>query len=386
MPKYPPNKMPLAVKTRYFELVRRGMKGAAVARLVGVSTSCGSLWFIEAGSMAPHDRPVSARFLTQDNRIAIAEALRTDTPVARIAEQLGKHGSTIYREIARGRTDTKHHADIYHPWWSHNQAVLRRARPKRRKVERCPALREAIQEKLERRWSPQQISRRLAREHPADARMRACPETIYRALYTGALGRAEGRLRTGRTRRAKQRRGVSHKNRIPNMSMVHQRPAAAEARREPGHWEGDLIIGRGQQSAVGTLVDRATRFVRLIHLPTGWKAPQVRDSLAPQLGDLPSALLRTLTWDQGRELYYHEQISELTGLRIYFCDPHAPWQRGSNENTNGMLRQYFPKGTDLSLHSQRDLHRIADELNARPRIVLGDRTPAEAMRDWGYTS
>jgi IS30 family transposase len=375
---------PVAVKARYFRLIRTGMKGAAAARLVGVSTSCGSLWYIEAGSMAPDDKPVTSRFLTQDDRIAIAEALADGVPVAQIAEQLGKHRSTIYREIERGRTNTRHHADTYHPWWSHNQVLLRRKRPKTAKLAGVSPLKAAVVEKLKEGWSPQQISRHLARRYPRNAAMRACPETIYRALFAGHLGSRERKLRTGRTRRRRQRRGVPHKNRIPNMRPVHSRPTEANERRAPGHWEGDLIIGRGQRSAVGTLVDRATRFVHLIHLPGGWKAPQLRDALAAQFGTLPRDLLRTLTWDQGRELYHHEQVTELIGLQIYFCDPHAPWQRGTNENTNGLLRQYLPKGSDLSLHTMRDLRAIAQRLNDRPRMILGDRTPREAMREWEY--
>ena len=378
-------KEPAAVKARYFELIRAGMMGAAAARLVGVSTSCGSLWYIEAGSMAPADKPLSPRFLTQDDRIAIAEALGAEVPVARIAGQLGKHRSTIYREIARGRTDTRYHADAYHPWWSHNQTLLRRKRPKALKLAGDSPLRAAVFGKLHEQWSPQQISRYLVRRHRQDPAMRACPETIYRALFAGHRGSRERKLRTGRVRRRRQRRGVPHKNRIPNMRPVQTRPAEATDRRVPGHWEGDLIIGRGQRSAVGTLVDRATRFVHLIHLPDGWKAPQLRDALAAQLGGLPRGLLRTLTWDQSRELYYHQEVAALTGLEIYFCDPHAPWQRASNENTNGLLRQYLPKGSDLSLRTLRDLRSIAQQLNDRPRMVLGDRTPREAMREWAYT-
>ena len=378
MPRYAPNRFPTEQKARYFELVRQGLKGAAAARQVGVSTSCGSKWFIEAGSMALLDPPVSDRFLTQHDRIAIADALRADTPVSRIAKQLGKHRSTVYREIARGTEQD----GVYQPWWSHNQVLERRKRPKEEKLLVRRDLREIVQARLDDKWSPQQIARHLARSHPDDPALRVSTETIYRALFAGRLGRIQGRLRTGRTRRRRQRRGIPHKNRIPNMLMVHDRPAEADDRVTPGHWEGDLIIGRGQHSAVGTLVDRATRFVRLIHLPTGWKAPQVRDALADQLGDLPHVLRRTLTWDQGRELYYHDQVSAMTGLKIFFCDPHAPWQRGSNENANGLLRQYLPKGSDLSVHSLRDLHAIARQLNDRPRIVLGDRTPADLMRPW----
>ncbi|MFF3160019.1 IS30 family transposase [Streptomyces sp. NPDC057910] len=179
-----------------------------------------------------------------------------------------------------------------------------------------------------------------------------------------------------------QRRGIPSKNAIPNMRPVHTRPREAEDRRRAGHWEGDPIVGKAQSSAIGTLVDRATRYVRLIHLPGGWKAPQVRDALVEQTGHRPASLRRTLTWDQGRELYYHEEIEDLTGFRIYFCDPHSPWQRGTNENTNGLLREYFPKGTSLAHYTARDLAQVERQLNERPRRVLADRIPAEAMRRW----
>jgi IS30 family transposase len=212
--------------------------------------------------------------------------------------------------------------------------------------------------------------------------MRACPETIYRALFAGLLGRKPGKLRTGRTLRKPHRRGVPHLNKIKNMTLLAQRPLEVNERRTLGHWEGDLIIGRGQGSAIGTLVERVTRYIRLIHLPHGWKAPQVRNALITQTADFPEALRQSLTWDQGREMTLHEDIAALTGFRIYFCDPHSPWQRGTNENANGLLRQYFPKGSDLSPHTARDLRQVAQELNRRPRLVLGDRIPVEAMRTW----
>ncbi|MGW6391204.1 IS30 family transposase [Streptomyces sp. NPDC055103] len=379
MPKYAPNKLPSSVKKRYFELLREGYKGAAAARLVGVSTSCGSLWFIDAGSMiVPDPGPISPRFLTQDDRIAIADGLQTGLPVKEIATSIGKSFQTVYREIKRGSK----HDGRYQPWWAHNQALLRRARPKSEKIRAIEPLRTAIREKLTEKWSPQQISRYLAREHAHDPAMRTCPETIYRALFAGLLGRRNAKLRTGRTRRKRQRRGVPTPNKIRNMTLIHQRPAEVNDRAIPGHWEGDLIIGRGQGSAIGTLVERTTRYVRLIHLPHGWKAPQVRDALIAQTADIPPQMRKSLTWDQGRELTLHQDIEAVTGFRIYFCDPHSPWQRGTNENTNGLLRQYFPKGSDLSVHTARDLRDVAAQLNRRPRLVLGDKTPAEAMRGW----
>jgi len=379
MPRYAPNKMPTSVKKRYFELIRQGMKGAAAARIVGVSTSCGSLWFLDAGGMLiPDPGPISPRFLTEEDRIVIADGLHAKQPIKHIAASIGKSFQTVYREIKRNsKPDGR-----YQPWWAHNQALLRRKRPKERKIRANGPLQKTIRDKLAEKWSPQQISRYLLRTFPHDPIMCACPETIYQALFAGLLGRREGKLRTGRTRRKKQRRGVAPPNKIKNMRLIHQRPAEVNQRQTAGHWEGDLIIGGGQGAAIGTLVERNTRYLGLIHLPHGWKAPQLRNALIVQTAHIPPRLRRTLTWDQGRELALHEEIEMLTGFRIYFCDPHAPWQRGTNENTNGLLRQYFPKGTDLSRHSFRDLHEVANQLNNRPRLVLGDRTPAEAMRRW----
>ncbi|MGA5509177.1 IS30 family transposase [Streptomyces umbrinus] len=379
MPRYVPNKLSSAVKRRYFELLREGLKGAAAARAVGVSTSCGSLWFIDAGSMIlPEPDPVSPRFLTQDGRITIADGLHMHQNVKEIAASIGKSFQTVYREIKRGsKPDGR-----FQPWWAHNQALLRRRRSKAEKISNSEPLRALVREKLTEKWSPQQISRHLAREHTTDPTMRACPETIYRALFAGSLGRRTGKLRTGRTRRKRQRRGIPTLNKIKNMKLIHQRPFEVNDRASPGHWEGDLIIGRGQGSAIGTLVERSTRYVQLLHLSDGWKAPQVRNAIAIQAARIPAQLRKTLTWDQGRELTLHEDIEALTGFRIYFCDPHSPWQRGTNENTNGLLRQYFPKGTDLSIHSEQALRKVAHQLNRRPRLVLDDKTPVEAIRRW----
>jgi IS30 family transposase len=371
--------MPASVKKRYFELLREGYKGAAAARVVGVSTSCGSNWFLDAGGMlVPDPGAVSPRFLTQDDRITIADGLHARRDVKDIAASIGKSFQTVYREIKRGSKPEGH----YDPWWAHNQALLRRRRPKPAKIRVSKPLRSLVRDKLDDKWSPQQVSRFLARTYPDQPEMQACPETIYRALFAGLLGRKAGRLRTGRCRRKRQRRGVPTLNKIKNMSLVCERPLEVNERRVPGHWEGDLIIGRGQASAIGTLVERTTRYVRLIYLPHGWKAPQFRNALITQTADIPTVLRGTLTWDQGREMTLHEDIAALTGFRIYFCDPHSPWQRGTNENTNGLLRQYFPKGTDLSVHGARDLHAVARQLNHRPRLVLGDKTPAESMRGW----
>ncbi|MEU7061906.1 IS30 family transposase [Streptomyces sp. NPDC046197] len=263
MPEYPPNRLPLSVPKAYFKLRRGGLKGAAAARRVGVSTSAGSVWFIKAGRMLLPDKPIDERYLTQDDRITIADGLLAGRPATVIAADIGKHRSTVYREISRGRGPD----GAYNPWWSHNQAILRRQRPKPEKLRASAALRDLVNDKLKQRWSPQQIARHLTLTQPGQPAMNASPETIYRALYNGVLDKRIARLRTRRTRRKKQRRGIPLTNAIPRMRPVHTRPTEAEERRSAGHWEGDLILGKGQASAIGTLVDRAARYVRLIHLP-----------------------------------------------------------------------------------------------------------------------
>ncbi|WP_406296705.1 IS30 family transposase [Streptomyces sp. NBC_00624] len=236
MPRYAPNRMPTDVKRRYFELLREGLMGAAAAREVGVSTSCGSLWFIDAGSMlVPDPGPICPRFLTQDDRIAIADGLHAKQPVKEIAASIGKSLSTVYREIERNRKPDGR----YQPWWAHNQALLRRGRPKEEKIRSHEPLRTLVREKLTEKWSPQQVSRFLARSFGNDPAMRASPETIYRALFAGLLGFKDARLRTGRTRRKTQRRGVPQPNKIKNMTLIHQRPLEVNDRTQPGHWEGD---------------------------------------------------------------------------------------------------------------------------------------------------
>jgi IS30 family transposase len=372
--------MPAAVKKRYMELLREGYKGAAATRVVGVSTSLGSHWFLEAGGMlVPDPGPVSPRFLTQDDRIAIADGLHADIAVKQIAASIGKSFQTVYREVGRNSKPD----GSYQPWWAHNQALLRRHRPKQEKLRSKP-LRAVVLGKLARKWSPQQISRFLTRTYPGQPGMRACAETIYGGLFSGLLSRKPGKLRTGRSRRGPHRRGVAVPNKIKNMKLLARRPAEVTERQAPGHWEGDLIIGQygsaAGPSAIGTLVERVTRFLVLVHLPDGYKAPQLRDALTAQTQAIPRAWRKTLTWDQGREMSMHEQTAAATGFDVYFCDPHSPWQRGLNENTNGLIRQYFPKHTDLSVHTARDLQRVADELNQRPRLILGDKTPERAMR------
>jgi IS30 family transposase len=382
VPRYAPNKMPVAVKRRYFELIRSGLSGSAAAQQVGVSLSCGSLWFIDAGAVSFVETPISPRFLSQDDRIEIADGLARGEPVTVIAARMGRSYQTVYREIARNRKPDGR----YQPWYAHNQAQLRRRRPKPRRFADDPALREVVAGKLARRWSPAQISRWLRRRYRRRPAWHVCAETIYQAVYRGLIvPAAPGNLRTGRTYRHRRGRGRSRQGALKqctSMRSIRQRPAAVESRRQAGHWEGDLIVGAGQRSAIATLVERKTRLTLLVGLPAGHSARSVGDALVGTFARLPAGLCRTLTWDQGNEMFHHQRIEKATGLTIYFADPHSPWQRGSNENTNGLLRQYFPKGTNLAVWTSEHLDQIAAELNDRPRQCLNDQTPHQMMRRW----
>jgi len=261
--------------------------------------------------------------------------------------------------------------------------VHRTGRPKVAKLASCPALREAVERGLTLRWSPQQIAARLVVDYPDDAQMRVSHETIYQSLFVqtrGALRRELARyLRTGRAQRRPRRPTPSRQGHMPDMVLIKDRPAEVADRAVPGHWEGDLIIGKTGGSAIGTLIERQSRYVILLNLPDGRFAEHVRTALAAKIQELPAQLRRSLTWDRGKEMAEHVQFSIETGVQVYFCDPHSPWQRGSNENANGLLRQYFPKGTDLSPHSAAHLDAVAAELNGRPRQTLGWLTPSEVF-------
>jgi transposase, IS30 family len=316
--------------------------------------------------------------LTLADREEITIGLYAGQSFTQIAARLGKAVSTVSREVAAngGR-------DQYRAWRAHQRAREQARRPKSCKLA-CPQLAAQVATWLAEWWSPVQISTRLRIEFPGDPMMRVSHETIYQALYVqgrGELRRELARcLRTGRAkRRPRGRDGRS--GHIKGMVMISERPAEAEDRAVPGHWEGDLIIGKDCKSAVGTLVERTTRYVMLLHLPEGRDARLVEQAMRAAIGVLPAELARTITWDQGIEMSFHAQFTIATGTPVYFCDPHAPWQRGSNENTNGLLRQYLPKGTDLSAHSARDLARIAASLNNRPRKTLGFMKPSEKLAE-----
>jgi IS30 family transposase len=314
--------------------------------------------------------------LSFEERARIAAWLELDQGVREIARGLGRAPSTISREIARngGRAG-------YRAVRAEQRAQRCARRPKATKLSGAAGLLAAVEHGLEQRWSPEQISARLRQDHPDDEELRISPETIYRSLYVQSRGELRWqltqKLRTGRgTRRARGR--TETRGRIMEMIPIAQRPPEVDDRRVPGHWEGDLLVGAGGKSAIVTLVERHTRYVLLAALEDQTSL-HVTDVLARRIAGLPAHLARSLTWDQGREMAAHQRFTSQTGIQVYFCDPHSPWQRGTNENTNGLLRQYLPKGTDLSVHTQHDLDQIAAELNGRPRQTLGWLKPAEKM-------
>jgi len=404
---------------------------------VGVSPPVGARWFREAGGMAPShlarsSRPLSGRYLSFAEREEIALWRAQGLGVREVARRLGRTASTVSRELRRNAATRGGNLDYLAStaqWHAERSA----RRPKRAKLATNSALRTYVQDRLagavvapggiaaagpatvpwkgrrhgrrqNRRWamawSPQQISERLRLDFPDDDTMRISHEAIYQAVYVqgrGALKRElTACLRTGRALRAPRARTRARgKSFITPEILISERPAEAEDRAVPGHWEGDLILGLGS-SAIGTLVERTTRFTMLLHLPSmaghgdgprekngpalaGHGAEAVRDAIAREITTLPEQLRRSLTWDQGAEMAQHARLRIDTGLAIYFCDPHSPWQRGTNENTNGLLRQYFPKGTHLGAHGVDELAAVAAALNGRPRKTLNWKTPAEAL-------
>ncbi len=286
--------------------------------------------------------------------------------------------STISREVARagGREE-------YSAWTAHEHARAQARRPKPFKLAAGRPL-EEVAGRLEQLWSPQEIAARLRLEHPGDPEMQVSHGTIYQSLFVQGRGQLRRELtrclRSGRTAR-KPRTAVDGRGRLPGMVMISDRPAEVEDRAVPGHWEGDLILGEQSRSAVGTLVEHSTRLTLLLHLGEGKSAENVEVAMREAITALPVSLRRTITWDQGAEMAKHAAFTAATGIPIYFCDPHSPWQRGSNENTNGLLRQYLPKSTDLSLVSRDELDRIQDSLNGRPRKTLGYMTPSEKFAE-----
>jgi transposase, IS30 family len=375
------------VERRFWRAVAAGLSTQDAAASAGVSGTKGRAWFTQAGGMSPVSlTPSSGRYLSMREREDIA-VWRGHLSVREIARRLGRAPSTVCRELARNsppRGPAEYRAST-----AQAHAEDRARRPKQTRLAEREPLAEYVQDHLggPARWSPQQIARRLVADFSDDEDMRISHEAIYRALYVQGRGQLRrdlaACLRTGRAVRRPRRRADARRTRaqIPAELLISQRPAEVADRAVPGHWEGDLIIGKDSGSAIGTLVERSTRFVILLHLPGDHGALAVRRAIADTITTLPAQLRRSLTWDQGIELTQHAQLKIDTGLEIYFCDPHSPWQRGSNENTNGLLRQYFPKGTDLSVHDPEHLAQVAAGLNGRPRKTLHWRTPAEALND-----
>jgi IS30 family transposase len=416
----------------FWDAIAGGASSEDAAAAVGMSSAVGARWFREGGGMRTVSRvPVSGRYLSFAEREEIAILRAQSCGVRDIARRIGRSPSTISRELRRNAS-TRDYATPYRATTAQWHAERRASRPKVSKLASNDRLREYVQDRLsgqvarpdgtpvsgptvrfigrrhgrraDRRWakswSPEQISNRVRVDFPDDDSMRISHEAIYQALYVQGRGALKRELvvclRTGRALRVPRARtcGRGKKFVTPEI-LISKRPAEVEDRAVPGHWEGDLILGL-DSSAIGTLVERTTRFTMLLHLPrmeghgiqpsikngpalAGHGAEAVRDAIAETIGTLPEQLRRSLTWDQGAEMAQHVQVRIETGLEIYFCDPHSPWQRGTNENTNGLLRQYFPKGTDLARHSREELDAVALALNTRPRKTLGWKTPAEAL-------
>jgi IS30 family transposase len=355
------------------------------ARRIGAELSCSTGTVFN--TVGPRQAVVPGREAWQpaEGRLSLAEREEISLGLGRgeafscIASRLGRAASTVSREV-KGNGGRR----AYRAWRAHARAFGQSRRPKLAKLA-CPRLAAQVDQWLRLWWSPEEIARRLRIDFPCDPMMWVSHETIYQSLFV--QGRGELRreltacLRSGRAQRRPQGSGKNG-GRIPGMVMIADRPPEAEDRAVPGHWEGDLIIGKNGKSAVGTLVERSTRYVLLLHLPDGRDAYSVDTAMRRAIAKLPGELFRTITWDQGKEMARHAAFSIDTGIPVYFCDPHSPWQRGTNENTNGLLRQYMPKGTDLSQHDAQDLDRIARSLNGRPRKTLGFMKPLERLSEF----
>jgi IS30 family transposase len=364
---------------------------AHAAHTAGISRAAAQEILHRTGGIRPRTRPAATgRFLSAAEREDIALGWAAGHTPAQIARHLGRHRATISRELHRNQTRDHHtgqirrHGIAYRASTAHWQATRRAARPKPAKLATDATLRAWVAARLAQYWSPRQIAATTTTTFPDQPEMWVSHETIYQALYVQSRGGLRRELtaclRTGRVlRRPRTHAGRPVRARFPDMVMISERPAEVADRAVPGHWEGDLIMGRANRSAIGTLVERSTRFCLLLHLPDGHHPDQVGAAMLAQMGRLPALLRRSLTWDQGGEMAGHARISMALEMPVFFCDPHSPWQRGTNENTNGLLRQYFPKGTPLAVHTSERLDFVAAQLNGRPRETLGWDTPAQRL-------
>ncbi|MBW3562141.1 MAG: IS30 family transposase [Actinobacteria bacterium] len=370
-------RVPREVRYEILGLARQGLAATQIA--VRADASVGTVYNVLGTAGYPRLVVRSTHRLSVEDRVEIRLGLERGWSYRRIGERIGRAASTVCREV--NRNGGRH---AYLPLTADHVGWQRARRPKAGKLSCHPQLRTRVTADLQALWSPKQIAQRLRLEFGDDPTMTVSHETIYRSLYVqgrGELRRELTRcLRTGRARRRRQGT-VDNRGQIPGMIMISQRPPEIADRAVPGHWEGDLLLGRDGKSQIGTLVERSTRFVMLLHLPKQRTAEAVREAMTGTILTLPQALRRSITWDQGREMAQHRQFTIDTGVDIYFCDPHSPWQRGSNENTNGLLRQYFPKSTSLRRYTPTDLQAVADSLNGRPRQTLGWMTPSEKLAE-----
>jgi IS30 family transposase len=373
--------VPREVLRGFWAGIRSGLSPSEAAVGIGASDSAGRRWIINVGGVMQRCSPVTGRRLSLADRETIERMIAAGGTFTTMGTALGRPTSTISREVGRHGGRRRYRAVRAQRAAEHD---ARRA--KATKLELNRVLRERVEADLEERYSPEQIAGRLRREFPDDPEMQVHHETIYRELFVqgrGALRKElHACLRSGRARRVTRRSGrEDRRGRIPEMVMIAERPEEVDERVVPGHWEGDLITGAGNGSAIGTLVERVTGYTILLHLPDGHGAEQVTAAIAEAMSALPQQLRGSLTWDQGKELAKHKEVAAATDLNVYFCDPHSPWQRPVNENTNGLLRQYFPKGTDLSVHTRQDLAWVAHQLNGRPRKRLEYAKPSELIND-----
>ena len=366
-------------RERIWELWAKGLSIHAIAREVGVFRSTVTRCLNSTGGVRPCPRKRAERSLSAAEREEISRGLARGESFRAIACQIGRPHTTVSREVNRNGGRGRYRARAA------DAAAWRRARrPKPSKLALDARLRAVVEDKLKLKWSPEQISQWLRRTYRDDPGMQVAHETIYLTLFVQSRGALKRELCDHLRSRRRLRRPPGQRSkhqgqgRIPNMVMISERPAEIEDRAVPGHWEGDLLLGT-LPSAIATLVERSTRYCQLVALPDGQRAEAVRDALARSIGELPEQLRRSLTWDQGKEMLEHLQFTVDTGIQIYFCDPKSPWQRGSNENTNGLLRQYLPRRTDLGRFTQKELDAVAAELNGRPRQTLGWSTPAERL-------
>jgi len=373
--------LPAEKRRLVLDFLVAGLNPVRAARAAGVSkTFAYDLHHKMGGVYRPPAVEYSSRYLSREERYELARLLELGLSKAEIAGRLGRSGSTVTRELDRNKDPR---TGAYQPELAHRLAWQRQRRPKPSKLGRNPVLRAEVQQMLRRRYSPQQASGRLTVLHPGDPAMRVSHETIYQSIYVyprGELKRElQACLRSGRG--ARQRRGRREmRGKIIGAVPIGQRPAEVAGRLVPGHHEGDLVMGsKASNSAVGTIVERTTGYLTLLHLPGGHTADAVADAVIARMTALPGWFARTLTWDRGTEMARHARVTAETGISVYFADPHAPWQRGSNENLNGLLREYLPKGTDLSACTPAQLQEIEDELNDRPRKRFGYHTPREQL-------